>query len=746
MTIDGDDDILFLADEDPVVQEAQGEPWLLLIVDDDKSVHLATQFAFKEFRFVGRHIQFLNAYSAAEAKEVLVCNPAIACVFLDVVMEYESAGLDLVEYIRDELKNPEIRLILRTGQPGYAPEISVIQDYDINDYKEKSFTTGDHLHTSVTSALRSYQQIMTIQENRRGLELVIEASAQLLTTHEIDDFAAGILTQISALIHTLPDGLVCVATQAAEPMKPRLQVYAAAGRYAAQSRGTLDPHSYEGLAEEVAEVLRTRKSLFKPRISFLYVPVTKLGEVVVVINTTGPIKELDRKLLELFSINIAVGFDNSFMYQRIENLAFVDQLTGLPNVFTLLRHISDELDPALTYVLGMADIDNFESVNDGLGRDIGDYVLRHVGRELSALEEVEFVARAGGDVFAFLLIASPDASPAEQLRRISGHLKTTLKIESAYVAVGATIGGTVFSPGLLSAAAVMSNAGVAMKNAKQSRPGSFLLFEDTMNSELRARLHITARMHKAIEDKAFFLLYQPQVSLLTGRIVGVEALIRWRDGNTIIPPDQFIAVAESSGLILPLGKWVLETALAQQKQWRSQGIPVRMAVNVSTRQIIEDDSFVDFVSAALQAHGTQPSELEIEVTETMVISDMESGVGRLRQLQQMGVQIAIDDFGTGYSSLGQLRHLPVNRLKIDRVFIQGLDSNPDDFHIAEMIIRMGHAIKLSVLAEGVETAEQRDILEDMNCDEVQGYLYAKPQSPEQLAPLFEKLGVGEIKT
>ncbi|WP_144006998.1 bifunctional diguanylate cyclase/phosphodiesterase, partial [Pelomonas sp. KK5] len=311
----------------------------------------------------------------------------------------------------------------------------------------------------------------------------------------------------------------------------------------------------------------------------------------------------------------------------------------------------------------------------------------------------------------------------------------------AYVAIGVTVGAARFTPDGSNPSAMIANAGVALKNARQARLGSALLFEEAMNAELRALLHLTARMHKAIEERAFFLVYQPQVSLMSGRVVGVEALVRWRDGNQVVPPDQFIAAAESSGLILPLGRWVMEAALGQQRKWRDQGLRVRVAVNVSTRQLIEDEGFVESVRDALAAHGVEPGDLELEVTETLVISDMESGVGRLRQLREMGVQIAIDDFGTGYSSLGQLRHLPVTRLKIDRVFIQGLDRDLDDFHIAELIVRMGQSLGLSVLAEGVETTAQRDILEDLHCDEVQGYLYAKPAGPDELLPVLRRLGV-----
>ncbi|WP_144006932.1 DUF3369 domain-containing protein, partial [Pelomonas sp. KK5] len=397
-----DDDFVVLHDDAAASPEELGEPWLLLIVDDDRSIHEATEFALRGFRFAGRPLLYLNAYSAAEAREVLACNPGIACALVDVVMEHEHAGLELVGYIRQTLHNSEIRLILRTGQPGYAPEIRVIQDYDINDYKEKSFITGEQLVTSVTAALRSYQQIRTIQENRRGLERVIEASARLLSNCEIERFAGGILTQTAALLHTPPDGIVCVATPARQPGRPQLHVYAAAGSFAGHSGGQLDDETYEGLAVEVAEVLATRRNLFKPRISCLYVPATRIGEVVVVIRTMAPIGRLDRKLLELFCINIAVGLDNSVMVQKIENLAYVDQLTGLPNVVTLVRHMAEELDAGREYLLGLVSIDHFEAVNDGLGRDVGDYVLRHVGQQLRNLVHPSLVARAGGGVFAFV--------------------------------------------------------------------------------------------------------------------------------------------------------------------------------------------------------------------------------------------------------------------------------------------------------------------------------------------------------
>lgn len=482
MATDGadEDEFLVLADDDEAPEpEAPGDPWPVLIVDDDPTIHLATQFALRDFRFTGRAIAFLNAYTAAEAQEVLARHPGIACVLLDVVMETESAGLDLVAHIRGELKNGEIRLILRTGQPGYVPDISVIQDYDINDYKEKSYTTGEQLQTSLSAALRAYQQIMALRESRQGL-------------------------------------------------------------------------------------------------------------------------------------------------------AFVDPLTGLPNVLTLIRHLSDGLDPARSHVLSLVDIDNFESVNESLGREIGDQLLRHVGRELSRFDGIDFVARAGGNVFGVLMSVADSAAALDRLQRICADLKSTLPVGGAYVAVGATMGATLFQAGAINPSTVIGNAGIALKKARQDRPGGVMLFEEAMSASLRLRQHLGARVHRAIEDQAFFLLYQPQLSLATGRVVGVEALLRWRDGEQVVAPEQFIDVADSAGLMQPLGRWVLDTALAQQRRWREQGWRVRMAVNLSTRQIIEDDSFVDFVRSSLLQHGAAPGELELEVTETMVTEDMASGSGRLR--------------------------------------------------------------------------------------------------------------------
>jgi len=734
-----DDTLQFLdeadAEESPAPAPAA---WRVLIVDDDQGVHLSTHFAFKEFRFAGRGVEFEGAASAREAREVLGRERPFACILLDVVMETENAGLELVHYIRRELHDETTRIILRTGQPGHAPELRVVQDYDINDYREKARSTSDHLHTALTAALRGYQQLVAIQETRRGLEMVIAASASLLSRQDLKVFAAGILTQIAALVHARPDGIVCVATEGGR--SGALEVFAAAGSYAERVPAPLDASGDKLLADTIHAVLRARASRFGDRTSYLYLPTTKLGEIVVVVNTNEPIRELDRKLLELFGINIAIGFNNSFMYREIERLAFMDVLTGLPNLNGLERMLEDGLNAGKPYVLGFADIDHFEVINDGLGRAIGDQLLRHVGTQLGEMPELGVVARVGGDVFGFLFAVS-SVQPVLMLPRLTEALKQTVDIDGHSVSYSVTIGAVQFEPGI-APATLTANAGVALKAAKSSRQGGFLLYEESMNAQLQSRLHLSSRMDQALQRRDFFLLYQPQLCLKSGKLIGVEALLRWRDKGQVIPPDRFIPVAESSGLILPLGRWVIEDAVAQQRAWAAAGLRLRMAVNVASRQLLEDDGLVDHVGRLLAADA-EPIELELEVTESGVVGDHEAGLGRLRSMEALGVQIAIDDFGTGYSSLGQLRHLPLHRLKIDRMFIRGITSNPDDRHIAEMIVGLGRRLRLSVLAEGVEDEAQRDALREIGCDEAQGYLYAKPLPPEELVAFANRVGVVE---
>ncbi len=720
----------------PAVQQI---PWIVLIVDDEQEIHRATHFVFQNFTYAARPISFLNAYSGQEARDILRSNRDIACIFLDVVMETENAGLELVSFIREELQNQSVRIILRTGQPGYAPEVEVIQEYDINDYKEKSELTRNQLYTCLTTALRSYQQIQTIESSRKGLEMIIEASSTLMEVQAVKQFAVGILTQTCGLLNIQPEGIVCIHSDAND--KGSLNILAAAGFYGDFVGKPLASLNQPGISASVARVLVSQQSLYEENFNYVYIPLSSHGEIIVFVNSPFPISDLDKKLLEIFSINIAAGFENANMFEKIESLAYKEQLTSFPNRVVLLQQLNKKMKQKdQPFFLILADVDNFEDVNDGLGCAIGDKLIINVAHILdSSPQGQQFVAHLGADIFALIVPAQDKQEAQDILHNLINRFNSPIDLEDNFVPVSMSLGSSYFDGQEVDANVLMRNAGIALKHAKQHQRGRFCLFESSMNTELQQRLHTIKDLHFAVDNNEFFLVYQPQINLRTGKIVGVETLLRWRraDGR-LVSPAQFIAAAEDSGLIVPIGQWVLETAINQHLEWKKAGYDsIRMAVNVSPRQLCELD-YVDKVKQVVARSGIAAADLELEITETMAMTDPDAHIEKLIQLRQTGIKIAVDDFGTGYSSLSYLQKLPIDRLKIDGSFVQHVDTKKEDASIAAMIISMGHELNLNVIAECIETTAHQKILTDLGCDEAQGYLYAKPLPADELSLLLRR--------
>ncbi|MBW3695073.1 EAL domain-containing protein [Vibrio sp. T187] len=721
----------------PTIQQ---DPWIVLIVDDEQEIHRATRFAFKNFVYAARPITFLNAYSGEEAKEVLRNHSNIACIFLDVVMETEDAGLKLVSFIREELNNNDVRIILRTGQAGYAPEVEVIQQYDINDYKEKSELTRDALFTCLTTALRSYQQIQTIESSRKGLSMIIEASSTLLGVKAVTQFSIGILTQICGLLHIKPEGVVCIHNDLSD--NNTLNVLAAAGTYTDYIGQPLVNLNKPDISSSVADVLSQRHSLYQEHHNFVYIPLSSMGEIVVFVNSQLPISNLDQQLLEIFSINIAAGFENAKMFEKIESLAYQDQLTHLPNKLVLLQHLGKLTQQAhQPFILILTDVDNFEDVNDGLGSAIGDKLIMQIAHILETFHASDpFVAHLGTDTFALTLPITRREEVPRLLVELRNQFSAPIMLEDNLIPVSISIGCRFCDNEEVSSETLLRNAGIALNHAKLHDNGQFCIFESSMDTSLQTRLQTIKDIHHAVNNQEFCLYYQPQVCMKSGHVVGVEALIRWqRSDGTMVSPIQFIPAAETSGLIVPIGYWVLQTAIDQHLEWKQAGLgQIRMAVNVSPRQLCEAD-FVDKVIHIVTQSGIEPSDLELEITETMAMTDPEHHIQKLVQLRNAGIKIAVDDFGTGYSSLSYLQKLPIDRLKIDGAFVRDIDTKKEDASIAAMIINMGHELNLYVIAECIETAAHQQILNDLGCDEAQGYLYAKPLPAAELSPLFRSL-------
>ena len=418
---------------------------------------------------------------------------------------------------------------------------------------------------------------------------------------------------------------------------------------------------------------------------------------------------------------------------QIQHQADHDALTGLANRNLLRNRLSQAIAYAARYEhpiwVVYLDLDRFKSVNDSLGHKAGDTLLKVMGERLkSAMRDTDTVARLGGDEFV-LILPRPSGSglSTSTMRRIMEVVAQPLMIEGQPFSLSCSIGVAVYPGDGTEPDTLLERADIAMYRAKETGRNNFQFFTAAMNERLLERLRIENDLRKAIERDEFVLHYQPQVDLRTGQMVGMEALIRWRHPEFgMVPPGRFIGVAEETGLIVPIGSWVIRTACAQNQAWQRAGLkPMRIAINVSARQFAQPD-LVQSITAALAETGMEAQSLEIELTESLVMADVERAISILRGLKAIGVHLSIDDFGTGYSSLSYLKRFPIDVLKIDQSFVRDIAIDPDDAAIAVAIISLAHNLRLQVIAEGVETEAQMLYLRRNGCDAMQGYYFSRP--------------------
>lgn len=449
---------------------------------------------------------------------------------------------------------------------------------------------------------------------------------------------------------------------------------------------------------------------------------------------------LAHKLIEQNAVNITQI--KSAAEDKIHKLAYYDSLTGLPNRTLFLQklveqgrliHDGNQGDVTRFAVITL-DLDHFKDINDSMGHNVGDAILRGIGKRLrSALPASAFIARAGEDEYAVMMPLAADINSgrdvAEKIVKVIRN--EPFKVFNENFQVRASVGVSTFPDDGMDPDQILKNADIALNRAKEEGRDTIKEYSEDFDRAVQQRFQMLRDLRDALDKKELTLYFQPQFDLASGKVIGCEALIRWfkkdnsKDGGTFISPGEFIPIAESSGLIVPMGEWVLRHACERAVELHKQGHMVRMAVNVSGAQFYQSD-LVAYTAKVLKETGMTPSLLELEVTESVFMQDISHTVETLQQLHQLGVELAIDDFGTGYSSLSYLRQFPIDRLKIDQSFIRNALNNNDDAAIAKTIIGLGHSLNLKVIAEGVETKDHESFLMDQGCDEVQGFRYSRP--------------------
>ncbi|MBF0317327.1 MAG: EAL domain-containing protein [Nitrospirae bacterium] len=430
--------------------------------------------------------------------------------------------------------------------------------------------------------------------------------------------------------------------------------------------------------------------------------------------------------------------------RRLEYLTHFDALTDLPNRTLFYDRLSHMLGQARRYnrmfALLFLDLDGFKYVNDTLGHDMGDLLLQKAAKQLPVcVRDSDTVAHIGGDEFVIILSELNKTSDAAIVAdKILEVFTKPFQLDNHECVVGVSIGISVYPADGDDIDTLLKNSDVAMYQAKDTGRNNYKFYNSDMNIKAMRRMKLESSLRKALQRNEFTLNFQPKFELSDDKIAGMETLIRWHTPQYgFVSPVEFIPVAEETGLIIPIGEWVLRQACAVGMQWQGMAsVPLIMAVNLSARQFKSHD-LIKSIEAILKETGYNPELLELELTESVVMEDANSAIKVLRDIKNMGIHIAIDDFGMGYSSLSYLKRFPIDRLKIDKSFVSDITTDPDDAAIATAIIAMAHSLKLKVTAEGVETSEQLEFLRKLNCDEAQGYLFSKPLVPEKFTEFLQ---------
>ena len=722
--LESDDELLEFSEETSPTAPGSA-PWRILAVDDDVDFQNALAFSLKDAILLDRPIELTQAFSMSAAARILARGPEFAVVLADVVMETEDAGLRLAKAIREMLGYFDTRIILLTGQPGFAPIDSVMSRYDLSDYCLKSDINRRGIKNILTGSLRAYRDIAAVSFARRSLNLILETSNRLVAKRRHEEIANIVLHEITRMLSLPPEGIVCVQSHPTAAVDPReVQVIGAAGRLAPLVGTTAAELPNEEIAGALITALQEKHDVSTRDGHVLFFPPHLTFEHYAVYVATGrKLQQTEYELLKVFIDTAARGFGTAKLLNSLERQAFVDPLLDIGNRNAMLREIQRAIDnpESAPQNLLNIDIDNFKGINAAFGSEHATQLLIAVrDAVLKVFYPPHFVARVAPDLFYVIgpaeLVHFESAEPifAEPLT-VDGN---EYRITACYALVPLAEGGSTPED-------ILRAANASMRAAKTNGPGSRQRYDPALEVEARRRFAISSNLAQALPAKELTTLIQPQIDLNSGRMIGGEVLLRWNHAGKFIPPSEFIPIAEQSALIHKIGQAVIDQTFAALAALTQAGREdLTLSINVSPREF-ENEDYVTALLARCAAAGIPPSRIELELLETAAMTHFDRICGQLNQFRQAGGSVAIDDFGTGMSSLAYLMELPHDRIKIDRGFIAKLQSGTPSQRLTGMIVDLGRSLNKTVIAEGVETAFQADWLLARGCQQAQGWHYAR---------------------
>ncbi|WP_445682437.1 EAL domain-containing protein [Radicibacter daui] len=729
-----DEEELLTFSDDIAPAAASTGVWNVLVVDDDEEVHQTTDLALRGVELLGRRIVLMHARNVGQSLDLLAGTDKIAVALIDVVMEEKDSGLQLVAKIRDAGRS-DIRLVLRTGQPGSAPEFSVISRYDINDYRTKSELTRGKLLSVLTAALRSYSQITQIEESKAGLEMVVSATSDLFNRRNLALFSRGVLTQLAALIGVSPNGLVSVAvgSSSPDPHFPEMMVVSDAGDFSGSIGKRLEEISNHPLQVAFEAAASSNEPAVIDGHIAMYFRCPQGRKLFVYLDSGPSAGELDLSLLKIFATNIAITFENVDLVEKLDRLAFTDQTLGVPNI-NAFRAALDNLLVRKTPGLCVLKVflNDVRLVSASFGAQFTDQALKAFYELLQRLlPEARMIARTSFS--AFMVIADIGAISFGVLEEA---LARPISVGGVSVLMPSTLALVEVSVEMKNAEQIRQHAMATVLAARQEQRSTGV-YSPAASEAMAERARLQAALHQALENgQGLYAALQPKIDLIRGEIIGTEALVRWQLGDRNIPPSVFIPIAEVSGLASAITRLMIRKVGEWASARRIRGLAVLpTAVNLSMFELQEEGFAASLMQIAAGA-GLGPDSLEFEVTESGVMRYPARTIPGLKSLRDAGFRIAIDDFGAGYSSLGHLDRLPAQILKIDRSLIDRLRPETATTSVAALAVTLGGTLEMDVVAEGIETPAQHAALLRLQCRYGQGYLYGKPVAAQDFDGLY----------